>query len=350
MSKPVRVVHYINQFFGGIGGEEQAWIGVSAKAGPVGPGIALQHALGDAGVVAGTIICGDNHFSESTDSAVSEILAEIRRFAPDLVVAGPAFGAGRYGIACGQVCLEVRRQLELPALTSLHPENPAVDLFRDHVYILPAPSSALGMREATRRMAAFGLKLAQRLPIGPAEEDGYFSRGVRLNVAAPAPAAERAVAMLLRKVRGEPFTSELVPTIFEPVPPAPPLRDPRKAKVALVTESAVVPKGNPARLPANHSNMWTRWDITGVNDLTSETHESVHSGFDVTMVNQDPDRVVPLDALRVLQANGEVAEVYSTVFVTAGSAGLLADMRRMGQEMAAELTRDGVDAVVLTGT
>ena len=32
MSGPLRVVHYVNQFFGGIGGEDQAHVGVTVKA------------------------------------------------------------------------------------------------------------------------------------------------------------------------------------------------------------------------------------------------------------------------------------------------------------------------------
>ena len=49
---------------------------------------------------------------------------------PDLVIAGPAFAAGRYGVACGAVCSAVKERLHLPAVTSMHPENPGVDLFR----------------------------------------------------------------------------------------------------------------------------------------------------------------------------------------------------------------------------
>ena len=33
MSGPLRVVHYVNQFFGGIGGEDQAHVGVTVRAG-----------------------------------------------------------------------------------------------------------------------------------------------------------------------------------------------------------------------------------------------------------------------------------------------------------------------------
>ena len=53
--KKLRVVHYINQFFGQIGGEDKADVGFSVKEGPVGPGMLLQKHLGDRGEIVGTI-------------------------------------------------------------------------------------------------------------------------------------------------------------------------------------------------------------------------------------------------------------------------------------------------------
>jgi len=38
MAKPYKVVHFLNQFFAGIGGEEQANTPVQASDGPIGPG------------------------------------------------------------------------------------------------------------------------------------------------------------------------------------------------------------------------------------------------------------------------------------------------------------------------
>ena len=64
MSEPLRVVHYVNQFFAGIGGEERAGVGVSMPPEPVGPGRALQATLGEAARIVGTVICGDNHLAE----------------------------------------------------------------------------------------------------------------------------------------------------------------------------------------------------------------------------------------------------------------------------------------------
>src|SRR3990170_2027281 len=103
MADGLRVVHYLNQFFGGIGGEEKALEGPQVKEGAVGPGKAVQDALKGRGTVVATIICGDNYFSEKTDEATQEIMKLITPCRPNIVIAGPAFNAGRYGVACGAV-------------------------------------------------------------------------------------------------------------------------------------------------------------------------------------------------------------------------------------------------------
>ena len=60
----MRIVHYINQFFGQIGGEEVADYPLEVREGCVGPGVGLQKALGDSAQIVATIICGDTYFVE----------------------------------------------------------------------------------------------------------------------------------------------------------------------------------------------------------------------------------------------------------------------------------------------
>src|SRR5437867_12186693 len=136
MGRPLRIVHYVNQFFAGIGGEDQAHLAVSVRECPVGPGRALQQALGDAAEVVATLVCGDNFMSERQDDALAEISAALRRLAPDAVVAGPAFGSGRYGLACAHVC-RVAREQGIPAVAAMHPENPGAPSSRADVVIVP---------------------------------------------------------------------------------------------------------------------------------------------------------------------------------------------------------------------
>src|ERR1700741_4046415 len=111
MSDKIRVVHYLNQFFAQIGGEEKADVAAAAQDGPVGPGRALQQALGENGDVVATIYCGDNYFAERQEHAINSLLAMITAYKADLLVAGPAFESGRYGVACGAICQAAQDQL-----------------------------------------------------------------------------------------------------------------------------------------------------------------------------------------------------------------------------------------------
>ncbi len=78
MSK-IRVVHYINNFFAGIGGEEKADIPPEKRAGVVGPGIAFQSQFNDDAEIISTVICGDTYFGENIESATQELLKMIKK-------------------------------------------------------------------------------------------------------------------------------------------------------------------------------------------------------------------------------------------------------------------------------
>ena len=115
MTEKIKAVLYLNHFFGQIGAEEKADTQPLIKAGPVGPGILFQELLGPEAEITATFICGDKYFAEHMDKATETVLAMIRDCSPDLVLAGPAFNAGRYGMACGAVCTAVTsRQKAVP--------------------------------------------------------------------------------------------------------------------------------------------------------------------------------------------------------------------------------------------
>ena len=101
MSK--KVLYYINQFFGQIGGEEMAHVAPTFDEKAVGPAMGFERSLGQEAKVVGTIICGDNFFNENLDESLKFIKEVMDKVNPDIVVAGPAFNAGRYGMACAGV-------------------------------------------------------------------------------------------------------------------------------------------------------------------------------------------------------------------------------------------------------
>ena len=86
MSQRLRVAHYLNQFFGGLGGEDKAFEGPKLKDGLIGPGQAVQQALGNRGEVVATIICGDNYFAERTKEASEEVIQLLTPYKPDIRV------------------------------------------------------------------------------------------------------------------------------------------------------------------------------------------------------------------------------------------------------------------------
>src|SRR5437868_3141459 len=158
MNEPLRVVHYVNQFFGGIGGEDQADVGVSVKTGAVGPGRVLETALGER--VEATIVCGDNFANDRADEFARAIAAELDRLKPDILIAGPAFGSGRYGLACAHVCA-IARERGLAAITAMHPENPGASAARRGIYVVPTGSSTTSMQAALNALTPLARRLGR---------------------------------------------------------------------------------------------------------------------------------------------------------------------------------------------
>lgn len=346
----MRVVHYVNQFFAGLGGEEEAVVPPALQEGPMGPGRALQRFLGDDAELVATVYCGDTYFGEHPDAATEQVLDLISGQRPDLVIAGPAFNAGRYGLACGSVAAECERR-GIPAVTGMYPENPGLaSVERPLVYAVPTAATGAGMRDALDAMARIGLKRARGETLGLPDEEGYLPRGVRRNVACQRTAAERAVDALAHKLRGEPFATEIPLPVYDRVPPTPlgtPLAD---MEIALVTEASVVPIGNPDRLESARGTRWLRYPLDGLDDLLAGEYMTVHGGFDNAEVNADPDRVLPLDVLRELVSEGVVGRLHEHYYVTTGMATAIKEAERIGREIAADLLRHKVHAVLVTST
>jgi glycine reductase len=349
MAEPVRVVHFVNQFFAGLGGEEHANAPVDQREGSVGSGRALQQALGEHGTIVGTVIGGDNYMNERRAEALSSVRAAIEYWRPSVVVAGPAFAAGRYGVACGEVC-RVAAQMGTPSVTAMHPENPALQLFSREMLAVPTGQSAAGMQPALAALARLALKLGAGGQPGSAEEDGYIGRGIRVPGRRAQPAHRRAIAMLHAKLRGEPFTTELPIHLTEAVTPAEPIADLSKITLALITTGGLVPKGNPDRLNAAASRSWYRYAIDGLDSLSPADWDCVHRGFYTAIVKENPNYILPLHVLRQLEREHVIGQVYPWFFSTSGVGTPDSYARPIGQQMAAELTQAQVDAALLVAT
>ena len=339
----MRAVHYVNQFFAGLGGEEAAETPPTRLDGAVGPGRGLQAVLEGLEIVA-TLSCGDDYFAEHEDDALARLLELLETEAPGILLCGPAFGSGRYGYACATLAAAS----PVPALAAMHEENPGVEAARGRVLIVPTAVNVAGMRDTLPRMARLAEALASGRDLGPPEEEGYLPRGFRRNYRADKVGAERAIDLLLAKLGGE-IRTEAAPG-FDRVEPPAPVDDLSSALFALVTEAGCVPQGNPDRLPTIRARGWLRYPLSGETTLARGRYESVHGGFDVTFANEDPNRLVPLDTVRTLEREGRIGRVHDAFYTTTGNGTPVAAATTFGREIAAELREAGVEAVLLSGT
>lgn len=345
-----RVMHYINQFFAGIGGEDKADVSPEVRMGVVGPGMALGKALEGKAEIVATFICGDNYFANNMDSVSAKLVEAAREHNIDALIAGPAFNAGRYGTACGAACAAVRKTLGIPAVTALYRENPGVDLYRKDVVIVEASDSARGMGKAVPAMAAVLLKLLEGIPLGDPAQEGLIEQGIRRNTFHTASGAERAVSMLVKKLKGEAFATEYPMPVFDRVDPRPAIGDMSKAKVALVTSGGIVPFGNPDHIAASSAQNFGEYSLEGVEDLKKGEYQTAHGGYDQTYANEDPDRVLPVDVLRDMERQGRIGALHPLFYTTVGNGTAVANAKKFGLEIGKRLRDAGVQAVILTST
>ena len=346
----LKILHYINQFYGGVGGEEKADHLPEIREGIVGPGTAFAAAFGDEATITHTIVCGDSYFGENTEDAKAKILAMVKGAGADMFIAGPAFNAGRYGYACATICAAVKEELGIPVLTGMYEENPGADAAKDKMVIVATRDSAVGMRDAVPKMAKLALRLAKGEKIGPSHQEGYLPGYMRVNFFDEDRGSKRAVDMLLAKMKGEPFTTEFPMPAFDRVEAMPAIKDMGKKTIALVTSGGIVPKGNPDRIESSSASKYGEYCIEGVLDLTDATYETAHGGYDPVYANQDSDRVLPVDVLRDMEKEGRIGKLHNKFYTTTGNGTAVKSSAAFAQEFAAKLKNDGVDAVILTST
>ncbi len=346
----IKVVQYINQFFANVGGEEMAHIPAEVREGIVGPGLAFQQAFNGEAEIVATIVCGDSYFNENLEKAKAEVLGMVKKYNPDLFIAGPAFNAGRYGVACGTIATAVKEELGIPSLTGMYKENPGADMFKNKVYMVSTKNSAAGMRDAVKKMAPLALKLAKGEKIGASAEEGYMPNGLRVNFFEKERGSKRAVDMLLKKLAGKEFETEFPMPDFDRVEPNPAVKDITKAKIALVTSGGIVPKGNPDHIESSSASKYGEYDIDGVMDLTEATYETAHGGYDPIYANADADRVLPVDILREFEKEGKIGSLHRYFYTTVGNGTAVKSSKAFAAEFSKKLKADGVDAVILTST
>src|SRR2546428_13975609 len=107
--------------------------------------------------------------------------------------------------------------------------------------------------------------------------------------------------MLLDKLAGRPFASEVPRPAFPPVPAPRLVKTLEGATIALVTDGGLVPRGNPDGIEALNATRYGAYSIEGKAGLDSAQHDYPHLGHYTTPGKQDPERPYSGDVLCALQ-------------------------------------------------
>lgn len=347
MSK--KAIIYVNQFFGQLGGEDTAGVGPSIHAELIGPAMAYDKQLKDCDVTH-TIICGDNYMGSNTEDAVAQILGFLEGLDFDIFIAGPAFNAGRYGVACGTICKAVKEKFGVPVITSMNQENPGMEMFRKDMIIMKGGNIASKMRKDLAAVVKVANKMLAGEQVGPAAEEGYFPTGRRHQVFIEENATDRFMKMLRARIHGEEFVSELIVPKLDRVPIAPALKDLKNAKIAMLDTGGIVPVDNPDRIQSASATRWGKYDITGMERLESGVFKTIHAGFDPAAANADPNVIMPIDVLRAMEKEGVFGSLHQYFYTTVGTGTTEKEAARMAKEILPLLQEDNVDACIMVST
>lgn len=346
-----KVIMYLNQFFGQIGAEDEANYQPTIFAEAIGPAVALNPLL-KGGKITHTVICGDDYMNDHPEEALEKIGQYLEDLEFDLLVAGPSFLAGRYGVNSGRVCKYVQDRFNVTSFACMSEENPGADIYRKEVYILKGGKNAGHMRHDISNVAKFANKFLNGELILWADEEGYIGRGIRDTVvlSKDQTAAKRACDMLLKKLIGEPFETELPIEIQDRVPIAPPLTDSSTARIAFISTGGVVPIDNPDKITSASATRYGCYNISNLDKLEAGKWFSVHGGYICTTVNANPSVVAPIDTLKTLVKDGKIGYLHPYFYTTTGNQTNQREAVRMAKEIIKYLQEDHIDAVIFGST
>ena len=343
----MRILYYINQFFGQIGGEDMADHPLEIREELVGPAQAMAAKLAEGNEIVATAICGDNYAVGNEEHLTEELTRVIQDLKIDLVVAGPAFNAGRYGMACGIVC-KIAFYLDIPAVSGMFEENPGLEIYKKYGFIFPTANNAGGMRKAMPVLVDFVNKITSGADVYDYKAEGYFKRGIRKYFFTEKTGAVRAVDMMLDKVNGREFTTELEMPNFTRVPIAPSIEDLTKARIAIVTTCGPVPVGNPDRIEAHTASKWCIYKKEDFGGVDMPLTEIAHGGYSPINATNNGNRVIPLDAMVQLEKEGYIGELYEGIYSTVGNSMPVDRAEEFGKGIAQSMLDAGISGAIMT--
>lgn len=182
----------------------------------------------------------------------------------------------------------------------------------------------------------------------PDEEHEYSKNNLIPFINYQIPAAQRSLDMLLAKYHNRPFQSEVI--MSAPDRPVLPLlrRKLCDSTILLVTDGGLVPTHNPDRIPSTSADKFGIYSIENVDSLSADNYEISHQGYDSSYIEEDPNRLLPVDALRELERERKIGKLFDSFLSTTGVMSSTEKSIRLGKQIANYIATLPVDAVFIT--
>jgi glycine reductase len=156
--------------------------------------------------------------------------------------------------------------------------------------------------------------------------------------------------MLIKKMNKKPYQTELVIPKKDVVPIAPAIKDLAHATIAMLNTGGIVPVDNPDRIQSASATRWGRYDISNMQKLEKGEFKTIHAGFDPAAANEDPNVIMPIDAMRAYEKEGKIGRLHPWFYTTVGTGTTEAEASRMAKEIIPFLQEDHVDGVIMIST
>src|SRR4029453_472628 len=206
------------------------------------------------------------------------------------------------------------------------------------------------MQAALEAWSPLARGLGRGEALGLAEADGYMPRGARRVHDRGRPGYQRALDMLLDKLQGRPYRSEVPYAAPERGAPAAPIPDLARARIAMVTTGGLVRKGNPDRQVSANAVRYHRHTVSELESLSPKEREAYHARYFNQLVNSNPNYILPLSFLRDLERQGKVGRVHEHIYALPGVSTPVAVAAGHGRNIATDLKAAGVDGALLVAT
>ncbi len=164
------------------------------------------------------------------------------------------------------------------------------------------------------------------------------------------PASKRGIDMLLAKYYDREYETEVSTKPFEEVPVPNMRKELSSARIALVTDGGLVPKDNPDHLSSTNARKFCMYSLGGKDSLRGEDYEISHQGYNGEYAEEDPDRLLPVDAVRRAEKEGMIGKLFDIFYTTAGVMTPVEESVKLGEKIAVSLRDCDVDGVILTST